>query len=77
MFESEEEREVERIWKEQVEEENMRLCLSRECALCQSKWIVGTDQIAARLRWIRPHLLFGISPYLRIGSSLFHQLCDG
>ena len=39
-----------RTWKKQVEEESVKVCLRWEDALCQSKWIVGVNQIAARLR---------------------------
>ena len=41
---------VKRTWKSQVEEESMKVGLRREDALCQSKWSVGVDQIAAGLR---------------------------
>ena len=37
-------------WNKQVEEESMDVGLSREDALFQSKWIVGVNLIATRLR---------------------------
>ena len=39
-----------RTWKEQVEEESVKIGLRREDALCQSKWSVGVNQIAAGFR---------------------------
>ena len=36
--------------KRQVEEESVKVGLRREDALCQSKWSVGVNQIAVRLR---------------------------
>ena len=37
-------------WKKSVGEESVMVGLSRKDALCQSKWIVGIDQIAIWLR---------------------------
>ena len=34
-------------WKKQVEEESVKIGLRREDALCQLKWCVGIDNIAA------------------------------
>ena len=39
-----------RTWKKQVEEESVKIGLRREDAICRSKWSVGINQIAARLR---------------------------
>ena len=39
-----------RTWKKQVEEESMKVGLSREDVHCRSKWIVGIHQIANELR---------------------------
>ena len=39
-----------RTWKKQVEEESIKVSLSMEDTLCQSKWRVGIDLIATRLR---------------------------
>ena len=39
-----------RTWKKQVEDESMKIGLRREDTLCQSKWSVGVNQIAAWLR---------------------------
>ena len=39
-----------RTWKKQVEEESMKIGLSREGALCRSKWSVGINQIATGSR---------------------------
>ena len=39
-----------RTWKKQVEEESVIIGLSREDALCGSKWSVSINQIAAGLR---------------------------
>ena len=38
-----------RPWKKQVEEEIMKVGLSREDVLCHSKWNVGIDMIGTRL----------------------------
>ena len=43
-------RRLKRTHKMQADEENIKVCLSREDALCQSKWIVGVIQIATRLK---------------------------
>ena len=37
-------------WKEQIEEESVKIGLRKEDALCPSKWCVGINQIAAGLR---------------------------
>ena len=42
-----------RTWNKQVEEESVKVGLSREDALCRSKWIFGDNQIATRLSQIR------------------------
>ena len=34
----------------QVEEKSVKIYLRREDVLCRSKWIVGVNMIAARLR---------------------------
>ena len=39
-----------RTWKKQVEKESMKVGLRREDALCHSKWSVGVNKLAARLR---------------------------
>ena len=39
-----------RTWKNQVEEESVKVGLRREDALCRSKWSVGVNQIAAKMR---------------------------
>ena len=39
-----------RTWKRQVEKESMKVGLRREDALCCSKWSVGVNKIAAKLR---------------------------
>ena len=39
-----------RIWKKWVEEESVKVGLKMEDALCQSKWSVSVNQIAAGLR---------------------------
>ena len=39
-----------RTWRNQVEEESVKVGLRREDSLCQSKWSVGVNQIAAGLR---------------------------
>ena len=39
-----------RTWNKQVEGESMKVGLSRSGALGQSKWIVGVNLIATRLR---------------------------
>ena len=41
---------LKRTWNRQVEEESVKVGLRREDALCQSKWGVGVDQIAAWMR---------------------------
>ena len=41
-----------RTWERLVEEESMNLGLIREDVLCQSKWNVGINQIATRLRQV-------------------------
>ena len=41
---------LKRTWKRQVEEESMKFGLRSEDALCRSKWIVGVNVIATRLR---------------------------
>ena len=43
---------LKRTWKKQVEEENVKIVLRREDALCQSKWSICINKIAAGLRWI-------------------------
>ena len=43
-------RRLKRTWKKQVEEQSMKVGLRMEDALCQSKWSVGVNQIAAWLR---------------------------
>ena len=37
-------------WKEQFEEESVKIGLRREDAFCRSKWSVGVNKIAAWLR---------------------------
>ena len=37
-------------WKRQVEEESMKVSLTRGDAICRSKWSVGVKKIAAGLR---------------------------
>ena len=49
---------LKRTWKKQVYEEGVKVGLRREDALCQSKWSVGVNQIAAGLRRIWPPSLF-------------------
>ena len=39
-----------RTWKRKVEEECAKVGLRREDTVCQSKWSVGVNQIAAGLR---------------------------
>ena len=39
-----------RTWKDEVEEESMKVGLRRKDALCRSKWSVGMNKIAAGLR---------------------------
>ena len=39
-----------RTWKRWVEGESMKVRLRMEDALCRSKWSVGVNKIAARLR---------------------------
>ena len=41
---------LKKTWKKQVEEESMMVGLRMEDTLCQSKWNVGVNQIAAGLR---------------------------
>ena len=41
---------LKKTWKKMVAEESMKVGLSREDVLSRSKWIVGVNQIAARLR---------------------------
>ena len=36
-------------WKRQIEDESVKVGLRRDDALCQSKWSVGINQIAAGL----------------------------
>ena len=36
-------------WKNQAEDESIKVGFGKEDTLCQSKWIVGTNQIAIRL----------------------------
>ena len=43
-------RELRMTWKKQFEEESVKVGLRREDALCQSKWSVSVNQIAAGLR---------------------------
>ena len=43
----------------QVEEESVKVGLSREDALCRSKLLFGVKQIATRLRSTWPHSLVG------------------
>ena len=38
-----------RAWKKQVEEESVKVVLRMEDALCQSKWSIGLNLIAAGL----------------------------
>ena len=49
---SEEERRLMWTWKKQVEEDSLRVGLCRDDALSRSKWFVGINQIATRLRGI-------------------------
>ena len=37
-----------RTWKKQVEEESVKVGLSREDAPCRSKWIIGVNLISTR-----------------------------
>ena len=39
-----------RTWQKQVEEESVKVGLRKEDVLCRSKWSVGVNQIAIRLR---------------------------
>ena len=39
-----------RTWKRQAEESSMNVGLRMEDALCRSRWSVGVNQIATRLR---------------------------
>ena len=39
-----------KTWKKQVENKNMKIGLNKEDAVCRSKWIVGVNLIATRLR---------------------------
>ena len=39
-----------RTWRKQIGVESMKVGLSREDTLCRSKWSVGVNQIATRLR---------------------------
>ena len=39
-----------RTWKQQVEEESMKVGLRREGSLCRSKWSLDVNRIAAWLR---------------------------
>ena len=41
---------LKRTWKNQFEEESVKVGLRKEDALCQSKWSVGISQIAAGLK---------------------------
>ena len=41
---------LKRTWKKQVEEENVKIGLRMEAALCRPKWSVGVNPIAAVLR---------------------------
>ena len=41
---------LKRTWKKQVEEESVKVGLRMEDALCQSKWSVSVNKIAAGLR---------------------------
>ena len=50
---------LKRTWMKKVEEESEMVGLWREDALCQPKWSVGVNQIAAGLRWIWPPSLVG------------------
>ena len=43
-----------RTWRKEVEKESVKVGLRMEDALCRSKWSVGANQIAIRLRWIWP-----------------------
>ena len=45
---------LKRTWKKQVEEENVKVGLRMEDALCRSKLGVGVNQIAAGVRRIWP-----------------------
>ena len=54
-----------RTWKKQVDEESMKIGLRMQDALCRSKWSVGVNQIAIRLRWVWPPSLVGILPYFK------------
>ena len=52
-FEVEGQRKKEKLkktWKQQVEEESVKVGLRKEDALCRSKWSVGVNQIDAGLR---------------------------
>ena len=64
-----------RTWKKQVEDESVEIGLRREDALCQSKWSVGVNQIAAGLRWIWSPSLVGVLPDFNISISLFTHSC--
>ena len=48
-----------RTWRKQVEEESVRVSLRREDALCQSRWSVGVNQIAAGWRSFWPPSIVG------------------
>ena len=39
---------MKRTWKKQVEEESVKVGLSKEDAPCRSKWIIGVNLIANR-----------------------------
>ena len=47
------------LLKKLVEEEYVKVCLSRGDVLCLSKWTVDVNQITTRLRRIRPPSLVG------------------
>ena len=46
-----------RTCKIQIEEENMKVILSREDAHRRPKWFIGVNQMATRFRLIRPSSL--------------------
>ena len=39
-----------RTWIKLIEDESMKVCLSREDVLCRSMWIFAVNQIGTRLR---------------------------
>ena len=66
----------ERTWKKQVEEESVKVGLTKGDVLCRSKWSVGVYQIAAGLRRIwPPSLVWGYYQILDIFFSLSKHWC--